>query len=309
MLMRRIFLYLSQAKWARFLVTRFFIARRMARRWVAGETLPEAITITKSLNEAGLWVTLDYLGESVSSAQETEAVRNTYLELIRNIHQNGLKASVSLKLTHMGLDISEELCVANLRHILNSAQKANIAVTIDMESSDYTDVTLRLYRTLRDEYGFGLLIGTVVQSMLHRSLDDMHQLASEGSRIRLVKGAYLEAETIAYPLKADVDKAYVDIMRDYFKQMPPAYLELGTHDEKMISQAIAFAQENGVSSDQYEIQMLYGIRRERQTELAKAGVKMRVYVPFGEAWYPYFMRRLAERPANLWFFLGSIFKR
>lgn len=281
----------------------------MARRWVAGETLPDAIRATKSLNEAGLWVTLDYLGESVTSAAETEAVRDMYLELLKNIQQNGLKASVSLKLTHMGLDISEDLCVANLRHILNTAQKSNIPVTIDMESSAYTDVTLRVYKTLRDDYGYGALIGTVIQSMLHRSIQDMHNLAREGSRIRLVKGAYLEAETIAYPLKADVDNAYVDIMRDYLTQSPPAYLELGTHDEKMISAAVQFAKENGVTNDQYEIQMLYGIRRERQTELANAGVKMRVYVPFGEAWYPYFMRRLAERPANLWFFVGSIFKR
>jgi proline dehydrogenase len=168
---------------------------------------------------------------------------------------------------------------------------------------------LRLYKTLRDDYEYGALIGTVIQSMLHRSITDMHDLAREGGRIRLVKGAYLEPETIAYPLKADVDKAYVDIMRDYFTQSPPAYLELGTHDEKMISAAVDFAKANGVTHDQYEIQMLYGIRRERQTELANSGVKMRVYVPFGEAWYPYFMRRLAERPANVWFFASSIFKR
>jgi len=309
MLMRRFFLYLSQAKWARGLVTRFFIARRMALRFVAGETLQEALIATKTLNEAGLWVTLDYLGESVTSAEETDAVRKTYLDLLDNIHKQGLNASVSLKLTHMGLDISEELCVTNLRHILNLAQKHNIPVTLDMEGSAYTDVTLRLYRTLRDEYVYGALVGTVVQSMLRRSMEDMRQLADEGARIRLVKGAYLEPEAVAYPLKADVDKAYVDIMRDYFTHTPPAYLELGTHDEKMIASAISLAQENGVSADNYEIQMLYGIRRERQTELAKAGVKMRVYVPFGEAWYPYFMRRLAERPANVWFLMRSMFSR
>ena len=309
MLMRRFFLYLSQAKWARGLVTRFFIARRMALRFVAGETLQEALIATKTLNEAGLWVTLDYLGESVTSAEETDAVRKTYLDLLDNIHKQGLNASVSLKLTHMGLDISEELCVTNLRHILNLAQKHNIPVTLDMEGSAYTDVTLRLYRTLRDEYVYGALVGTVVQSMLRRSMEDMRQLADEGARIRLVKGAYLEPEAVAYPLKADVDKAYVDIMRDYFTHTPPAYLELGTHDEKMIASAISLAQENGVSTDNYEIQMLYGIRRERQTELAKAGVKMRVYVPFGEAWYPYFMRRLAERPANVWFLMRSMFSR
>ncbi|HRF94547.1 MAG TPA: proline dehydrogenase family protein, partial [Aggregatilineales bacterium] len=188
MLMRRFFLYLSQAKWARGLVTRFFIARRMALRFVAGETLQEALIATKTLNEAGLWVTLDYLGESVTSAEETDAVRKTYLDLLDNIHKQGLNASVSLKLTHMGLDISEELCVTNLRHILNLAQKHNIPVTLDMEGSAYTDVTLRLYRTLRDEYVYGALVGTVVQSMLRRSMEDMSQLADEGARIRLVKG-------------------------------------------------------------------------------------------------------------------------
>lgn len=309
MLMRRLFLYLSRAKWARFLVTHFFITRRMARRFVAGETLDQAIAISKSLNASGLLVTLDYLGESVTHAQETEAVRKMYLNLLENIHKHGLNASISLKLTHMGLDIGEDLCVTNLRHILNCASSYRIPVTIDMEGSAYTDVTLRLYRTLRDEYGYGHLIGTVIQSMLYRSVADMHQLAQEGARIRLVKGAYLEPESIAHLKKADVDKAFVDIMRDYFKYIPPAYLELGTHDEKMIRQALAFAQENGVNHTDYEIQMLYGIRRERQLELAQVGVQMRVYVPFGEAWYPYFMRRLAERPANVWFLLRSVFRK
>jgi proline dehydrogenase len=309
MLMRRLFLYLSQAKWARFLVTHFFLARRMARRFVAGETLDEAIAVSKALNTAGLSVTLDYLGESVTHADETVAVRKMYLDLLENIHKNGLNASISLKLTHMGLDIGEELCVSNLRHILNSAKSYRIPVTIDMEGSAYTDVTLRLYRTLRDEYEFGRLIGTVIQSMLYRSVDDMRQLGREGARIRLVKGAYLEPESIAHPQKADVDNAYIAIMRDYFAHTPPAYLELGTHDEKMISQAIAIASENGVDNSHYEIQMLYGIRRERQTELAKAGIHTRVYVPFGEAWYPYFMRRLAERPANVWFLMRSVFRK
>jgi len=309
MLMRRVFLYLSHAKWARALVTRFFMARRMARRFVAGETLQEALVATKALNNAGLLVTLDYLGESVTSAQETEAVRQTYLDLLENIHKQGLNASVSLKLTHMGLDISQALCIANVRHILTLAKQHNIPVTIDMEGSAYTDITLQVYKTLRDDYEYGALIGTVIQSMLRRSVADTHQLAEEGARIRLVKGAYLEPEALAYPLKADVDKAYVDIMRDYFAYVPSAYLELGTHDEKMIASAIQLAKEAGVDNHHYEIQMLYGIRRERQTELANAGVQMRVYVPFGEAWYPYFMRRLAERPANVWFLTRSLFSK
>jgi proline dehydrogenase len=307
LMLRRLLLFLSEAGWARGLVSHFFLARRVALRFVAGETMADAIATTRNLNAQGLLTTLDYLGEGVHRAEDTQDVVSTYTNLINQIAAEGLKASVSLKLTHLGLDISEDLCISNLRTILSTAQPHDIPVTIDMEGSDYTARTLRIYHTMRDEYGFGN-VGTVIQSMLRRSESDMQALAEEGARIRLVKGAYLEPPSIAYPEKADVDQSYLDIMAQYFGYTPPAKLEVATHDERMIAAAEAHIKSHALPKNVYEFQMLYGIRTARQNELAAAGYPVRVYVPFGEAWYPYFMRRLAERPANLWFFVRSIFR-
>jgi len=307
-MLRKLLLYLSGAGWARRLTTQLFLARRVALRFVAGETLDDAVAATRTLNRAGLAVSLDYLGESVLHADDTKAVVDTYHTLIERISADRLDASISLKLTHLGLDISEELCLLNLRHILTNAKDADIPVTIDMEGSDYTEQTLRLYRTVRDEYDFGN-VGTVIQSALKRSRDDMRQLADEGARIRLCKGAYLEPPHIAYADKADVDKNYAEIMEDYLQHAPRSRLEIATHDEKLIKRAEHLIGSLRVPVDGYEFQMLYGVRGARQAELAAAGYPTRVYVPFGEAWYPYFMRRLAERPANLWFFLRSLLRR
>jgi proline dehydrogenase len=306
MMLRRILLYLSMAGWARFLVTRWGVARTMARRFVAGETLDDALAATHALNRKGMTVSLDYLGESVSSAADTEAVVATYRTLIDRIQREGAQASVSLKLTHLGLDISEDLCVTNLRHILTDAKAHHILVTIDMESSEYTERTLRLYRTLRDEYNFPN-VGTVIQTYLRRSAQDMRELAAEGAHIRLCKGAYLEPETVAFPDKADVDRNYVEIMTEYLKAPSPAYLCIATHDERMLQTAEKLLENNSGYTSHSEFQMLYGVRTARQEALAAAGFPVRVYVPFGEAWYPYFMRRLAERPANLWFFAKNFF--
>ncbi len=307
-MLRRLLLYLSTAKWARGIATRWGAARQVAKRFIAGETVQDALDATRDLNAQGLLVSLDYLGESVSNAKDTEAVVTTYRQLIDRIGTQNLQASVSLKLTHMGLDISEDLCVGNLRHILTDANARGVAVTLDMESSDYTDRTLRVYRTLRDEYDFAN-VGTVIQAYLYRSKDDMRDLAAEGATIRLCKGAYLEAESVAFPAKADVDAQYAQIMVDYLSAPPPAFLQIATHDEKMIARAETAIREHNLAKDRAEFQMLYGIRTARQHELAAAGYPVRVYVPFGEAWYPYFMRRLAERPANLWFFARSLFRR
>lgn len=307
-MLRRILLYLSESGWMRSIMAHFFLARRVALRFVAGETLEEAIKVTHALNSQGLAASLDFLGESVHSAKDTHAVAETYLILIDRIQQDNLNASVSLKLTHLGLDISEDLCINNLRTILTAAQRHNIPVTIDMEASDYTDVTLRVFRTMRHEYGFDN-VGTVIQSSLRRSTEDMNQLATEGARIRLCKGAYLEPPEIAYPQKSDVDAHYVRLMDTFLQADAPAYLDIATHDENMISRAIEKINQYQTPAEQYEFQMLYGIRTARQLELIEAGYKMRVYVPFGDAWYPYFMRRLAERPANLWFFTRSLFRR
>lgn len=305
-MLRLFLLYLSRAGWARGLITRWGVARRMARRFVAGETLDDAISASQALNQRGLLVTLDYLGESVARAEDTAAVVDMYRALLDRIQQRGLKASVSLKLTHLGLDISEELCQTNLRHILTTAKAHGIPVTIDMENTPYTDVTLRIYRTMRDEYDFSN-VGTVIQSYLRRSEADMQALAAEGAHIRLVKGAYLEPAELAFPDKAEVDASFIRLLRDYLPSS--GYLCIASHDEQMIAAGQSAAKAAALPPERFEFQMLYGIRTTRQEELAKAGYQMRVYVPFGEAWYPYFMRRLAERPANLWFFTKSFFSR
>jgi proline dehydrogenase len=305
-MLRLLLLYLSRAGWARGIITRWGLARRMARRFVAGETLEDALTASHALNQRGLLVTLDYLGESVARPEDTRAVVKMYRTLLDRIHKAALKASVSLKLTHLGLDISEELCQSNLRYILTDAKAWAIPVTIDMENTPYTETTLRIYRTMRDEYGFDN-VGTVIQSYLRRSEADMRELAAEGAHIRLVKGAYLEPPELAFSDKAEVDSSFVQLMRAYLPSK--GYLCIATHDERMIAAGEAAIREFGLPPDRYEFQMLYGIRTARQEELARAGHPVRVYVPFGEAWYPYFMRRLAERPANLWFFVKGFFSR
>lgn len=303
-MLRRILLYLSTAIWARSIMSRWGVARRVALRFVAGETLGDAINATKVLNARNLSATLDYLGESVKRKEDTEEVVKTYRDLLARIHDQQLRASISLKLTHMGLDISEELCQTNLRHILTDAKQFGIPVTIDMENTPYTDVTIRIYRTMRDEYEFDN-VGTVIQAYLRRSEKDLQELGAEGAHIRLCKGAYLESPEHAFPEKPDVDANYVRLMRNYLQT--PGYVCIATHDENMIQAAESAIKE--FQAERYEFQMLFGIRSARQESLAAAGYPVRIYVPFGAAWYPYFMRRLAERPANVWFFARSLFRR
>lgn len=308
-MLRAVLLYLSDAGWAKWLITHFFVARRVARRFVAGETLEEAIAATQKVNAQGLDVTLDYLGESVYSEADAKQAADEYLVILDEIAGRGVNATASLKLTQLGLDISEDVCLANMRRILECAQKHGNHITIDMESSAYTERTLRIYRTLRHEYEFDN-VGTVIQSYLYRSEADMAALRDEGAFIRLCKGAYQEPPDVAFPKKADVDASFVDLTRAYLADgmVDGAYLGIGTHDPKMIAAAIDHIRSRDVSNDRFEFQMLYGIRLEAQRELVQQGYKMRVYVPFGAQWYPYFMRRLAERPANLWFFLNALFR-
>ncbi|MBE0691241.1 MAG: proline dehydrogenase family protein [Anaerolineae bacterium] len=306
-MLRRILLYLSAAAWARSIVTHWGVARRMARRFVAGETLDEAIAAAQALNQRGLQVSVDYLGESVKNAQDTISVVEMYQRLLERIEETRLQASVSLKLTHMGLDISEDLCLTNLRQILADAQTRNIPVTIDMESSAYTDRTLRIYRTMRDEYDYKH-VGTVIQTYLYRSAEDMRALAAEGAHIRLCKGAYLEPPSVAFPEKADVDRNFVAIMTEFLRAPAPAYLCIASHDEGIIQQAETMLAQDTSLMSRCEFQMLYGVRSARQETLAAAGYHVRVYMPFGEAWYPYFMRRLAERPANMWFMMKNLLR-
>lgn len=305
-MLRQSLLYLSTAGWARNIATHMPIANRVAKRFVAGETLEDALNVVKALNERGIQATLDYLGESVEKAEDAQAVADTYCDILKNINKEGLQSSVSLKLTHLGYDISEELAVNNLRQILTCAQAHNIPVTIDMESSDYTENTLRIYRTMRDEYGFNN-VGTVIQSYLKRTEADMKTLAQENAHIRLCKGAYLEPPTVAFPDKADVDRNFVKVTEQYLTE-GDSYLCIATHDEAMIAASLDIINKHNIPEERYEFQMLHGIRSDRQQEIADAGHAVRVYVPFGTAWYPYFVRRLAERPANLLFFMRSFFR-
>ncbi len=307
-MIRRLLLYLSSADWTKRALTRFSFARRTALRFVAGETMDDAIQATRALEQHGLLATLDYLGESVLEEADTRAVVATYQALVERIQREGLKASVSLKLTHLGLDISEDLCKDNLRAILKAAQACNVHVTIDMESSAYTEKTLRIFRVMRDTFKFDN-VGIVIQAYLRRSEQDMRELAAEGAHVRLCKGAYLEPPEVAFPKKDDVDASFVRLMRAFLNAPPPAYLCIATHDENMIAAAEAAFRDFEVPPERYEFQMLYGVRPARQRELAQSGYKVRIYVPFGEAWYPYFMRRLAERPANLWFFVRALVGR
>lgn len=308
--LRTLLLYLSHAGWARRLVVGFSPAWAMASRFIAGETSDEAIAVTRRLNEEGLLVTLDYLGESVTDTREALAARDQILELLDRIRTGRVNANVSLKLSQLGLKIDENLALENLRSILTRARQNGNRVRIDMEESSVVDITLDIYRTLRDREGFDN-VGVVIQSYLYRSDEDIRSLVEEGAWVRLVKGAYKEPSDIAYPRKADTDAAYLrhaEMLLSPTAKANNVYPAFATHDDRLIRAIIDYAQRHQLHPDDLEFQMLYGVRRELQRQLAADGWRVRVYVPYGVAWYPYFMRRLAERPANVWFFVSNYFK-
>jgi proline dehydrogenase len=287
----------------------FFLARRAAHRFVAGETVDQAVAAAKEMNQKGMMVSLDHLGESVKDREMAIRATDDYMEILDAIYHHQLDANVSVKLTQLGLDVSAELCVDNMRRILAKASEIGTSVNIDMESSDYVDVTLRIYRDLLKDFDN---VGTVVQSYLRRSEADMQTLAQEGGVIRLCKGAYKEPATVAFPDKADVDASFIRITKEYMKpenREKGAYLKVATHDPRIINETLDYAKENSVPPDAFEFQMLYGIRTQTQQDLVDQGYQVRVYIPYGTEWYPYFMRRLAERPANLWFMLKNLFTR
>jgi proline dehydrogenase len=308
-MLRSFFLYLSQAVWAKDVIMKIGPARRSAHRFVAGDTLAEAIDVVRRLNASGIEVTLDHLGESVTDEPGARQATQAYFEMMDAIAENGVSATVSLKLTQLGLDIRESLCVENLRSILERAKATNNHVTIDMESTDYTDAALKVYRTLRQDFDN---VGIVIQAYLYRSEADMKALAQEGAFVRLCKGAYKEPPDRAFPDKADVDANYVRLTQLFLTpeaRAAGAYLGIATHDEKMIDTAKGFISTHDVPYDTFEFQMLYGIRPRLQEQLRDDGFKMRIYVGYGTEWYPFFMRRLAERPANVWFILSNFFRR
>lgn len=308
--LRSILLYLSRAGWARALVTGFGPAWRVASRFVAGESIDEAIDAARQLNARNMSVTLDYLGESVTAAAEANAARDQIIWLLDRIHSAGIDANVSLKLSQLGLLLDENLAVANLRAVLTRARQYNRRVRIDMEESALVDTTLDIYRRLRHGEGFDN-VGVVIQACLFRSAEDVKQLVEEGAWVRLVKGAYKEPPDIAFAEKRDTDANTVRLMQMMLGErarQTGVYLAVASHDEAIIAATQDFARRNNIPAQAYEFQLLYGIRRDLQERLAAQGYKVRIYVPYGTAWYPYFMRRLAERPANLWFFISNLIR-
>ncbi len=283
--------------------TRLPVTRTMVARFVAGQTLDEALGALERLRDAGLRTTVDVLGESVDSAEAARAAADHYLETLDSLAACGLEANVSLKLTQMGLDIDRELCRTNVERILRKAEELAAFVRIDMEDHTKTDATLALWRELRPVHRE---TGVVIQAALRRSDPDVRQIIAEHGRVRLCKGAYKEPASLAFSTKAEVDRAYAMLMERLLRE--GEFPALATHDERLIRRAIEFTKRQGIGPDRFEFQMLYGVRRDLQEELVAAGYGVRVYVPFGREWYPYFMRRLAERPANVAFLLRSVLR-
>ncbi|MFL5600046.1 MAG: proline dehydrogenase family protein [Gemmatimonadaceae bacterium] len=281
------------------------LAKSFANRFVAGETLDTALAAVARLNTRGITASLDLLGESVHNEAEARAAGQAYVTMLDRIHERRVNANVSVKLTAMGLDISEELCVATMHKILQRARDYGSFVRIDMESSEYTQRTLDLFEQ-RLYPGYREHVGIVLQSYLYRTFADVQHANLTKARVRICKGAYKEPETVAYPDKKDVDSNYVRCMQELM--LKGNYPGIATHDEAIIREAKRFAKANDIAPNRYEFQMLYGVRRDLQDKLVREGYRMRVYVPFGTQWYPYLMRRLAERPANVAFLTGNVFK-
>jgi proline dehydrogenase len=279
-------------------------ARRLSRRFVAGETLGEALAVCRHLKSERIAATLDHLGESVTSLEESAEARDHYMEALRKLRETGLEGNVSLKLTQFGLDYSYDACKANVEQLVAQACEMKGFVRVDMESSEYTDRTIQLVRELHLQYP---CVGVVVQAYLHRSGEDVEKLCRHGIRVRLCKGAYLEPANVAFPKKDDVDANYVRLMKMLLDS--GAYPAIATHDPAIIAEAKSYASARKIPRDAFEFQMLYGIRRDLQRRIVAEGYRLRLYVPFGRAWYPYYMRRLAERPANVLFILRNLFRQ
>jgi proline dehydrogenase len=321
-MLRSFLIYLSKAGWAQRLVTGWKIAWRTASRFVAGESIQDAIRVIRELNEKGIVATLDQLGEHTTTVEEATHSAEGILDILDEIDKAGVKSNVSIKLTQIGMGLDDLICRENLTRILSRAKEHRNYVRIDMEDTPYTDTTISLLNGVLDA-GFNTrTVGLVVQSCLYRTEEDTRKLLERGVRFRLVKGAYKEPPDKAYPKKADVD-ANFDLLTKILidaavaakspklsedGRIPPVPA-IATHDEKRIEFAKQYAEKVGLPKEALEFQMLYGIRRDLQNQLSAEGYPVRVYVPFGTHWYPYFMRRLAERPANIWFFVSNFFRK
>ncbi len=320
-MLRALFIHLSKANWARQIVTRWAFAWRAASRFVAGERLEDAIRVIQTLNAKQINATIDHLGEHTTDRAMAIQATEDILLALEAIECSGVRSNVSIKLTQIGMELDKALCAENLRRIVMRAQELGNFVRIDMEDSSFTETTLELYRWVRQECD-GDHVGVVIQSYLYRSEKDVIELVSQGARIRLCKGAYSEPAHIAFPKKRDVDANFDRLATLLINQSValgsvkasedgriPPMVAIATHDEKRIAFAKAYAEGVGLPKSALEFQMLFGIRRDVQERLAMEGYPVRVYVPYGTQWYPYFMRRLAERPANVWFFLSNLLRR
>jgi proline dehydrogenase len=305
MLTRSALLYLARQEKLKDFAARFSLFRNLTTRFIAGENIDEAVAAIRELNAHGCSASFDHLNESVGSVAETEAEFEEYLNVLARIDESGIKSNVSIKLTQFGLDIDPELAYRNARRVVEDAARRGNFVRVDMEGSQVTQVTIDIFKRLRSEFGLND-VGIVLQSYLRRTFADAQDLLQIPARIRICKGAYNEPPEVAFPDKKDVDENYIRVMKLLLSS--GTYHGIATHDPNMINATIRYAREEGIGKDAFEFQMLYGIRRNLQEQLAKDGYNMRVYVPYGKHWYPYFMRRLAERPANIWFVMKNLWK-
>jgi proline dehydrogenase len=299
--LRAFFLWLSNRRWLGRMAMAMPLVRRMPFRFVAGTTLDQAVTAVRALNAAGATATLDVLGESVEDRAAADRAAAAYVEAIERIAADGLDANVSIKLTQMGLDLGVEECLAVMQPIVEAGDRHGVFIRIDMESADYTERTLEVVDRLHAD---GHDVGPVIQSYLHRSVADVERLAGERVRVRICKGAYAEPPEIAHQDRVAVGDAFVTLCEELLRA--DAYPGIATHDPELIERVITFVREHDIAHDRFEFQMLYGVRRDLQRQLLEKGYRVRIYVPYGTEWYPYFMRRLAERPANVLFVLRSI---
>ncbi len=285
--------------------TRFRPFKKLTTRFVAGETIDEAVEMIRQINAEGATASFDHLNESVTGENEAEQEVREYLRILAKIDETGIRSNVSIKLTQFGLELNSELAHKNARRVVEDAARRGNFVRVDMEASNVTQVTLDIFKRLREEFDLND-VGIVLQSYLRRTYDDAQQLLKLPARIRICKGAYNEPPEVAFPDKKDVDNNYIRVMQLLLGS--GIYHGVATHDPKMIAATIDFAQREAIRKEAFEFQMLFGIRRDLQRQLARDGYNMRIYVPYGKHWYPYFMRRLAERPANLWFVLKNVLK-
>ncbi|HYP53049.1 MAG TPA: proline dehydrogenase family protein [Pyrinomonadaceae bacterium] len=305
MVARQTLLFLARREGLKDFATGFGPFKKMTTRFVAGEDIEQTVAAIRALNAVGCAASFDHLNEDVSEVASTEEEVREYLRILARIDETGIRSNVSIKLTQFGLGIDPELAYKNARAVVEDAARRGNFVRVDMEGSNVTQVTLDIFRRLRGEFGLND-VGIVVQSYLRRTWDDVRELLKIPARIRICKGAYNEPPEVAFPDKKDVDDNYVRVMQALLSS--GVYHGIATHDPKMIDATVDFASRQGIGKDAFEFQLLYGVRRDLQVQLARDGYNVRVYVPYGRQWYPYFMRRLAERPANVWFILKNLLK-